>query len=170
MLLDALIKIKDELDGSLGFRRSCREGICGSCAMNINGQNGLACLTKVWGLLKAAARACCHGDVQMPPVCLSPADVISTTARAAALLLQLDRGGPEKAAAVTRVAPLPHLYVVKDLGVGLSNVFAQARCVCCAVLRCAMLLGAVLCAVLCCAEQLHGQQLTGPASAQYLDG
>jgi hypothetical protein len=44
MVLDALIKIKDEQDSSLVFRRSCREGICGSCAMNINGQNNLACL------------------------------------------------------------------------------------------------------------------------------
>jgi len=44
MILDALIKIKDEVDPTLTFRRSCREGICGSCAMNINGKNGLACL------------------------------------------------------------------------------------------------------------------------------
>jgi succinate dehydrogenase/fumarate reductase-like Fe-S protein len=46
-------------------------------------------------------------------------------------LLQLDRGS-EKPAAVTRVAPLPHLHVVKDLVVDLSNFFAQARYVCCA--------------------------------------
>jgi len=44
MLLDALIKIKDEVDPTLTFRRSCREGICGSCAMNVSGKNGLACL------------------------------------------------------------------------------------------------------------------------------
>ena len=44
MVLDALFKIKDEKDPSLTFRRSCREGICGSCAMNVNGQNHLACL------------------------------------------------------------------------------------------------------------------------------
>lgn len=44
MVLDALIKIKDEIDSSLTFRRSCREGICGSCAMNIDGTNTLACL------------------------------------------------------------------------------------------------------------------------------
>ncbi len=43
MVLDALIKIKDETDSSLTFRRSCREGICGSCAMNIDGTNTLAC-------------------------------------------------------------------------------------------------------------------------------
>ncbi|MCI0750102.1 MAG: succinate dehydrogenase iron-sulfur subunit [Nevskiales bacterium] len=43
MVLDALIKIKNEVDASLTFRRSCREGICGSCAMNIDGTNTLAC-------------------------------------------------------------------------------------------------------------------------------
>lgn len=45
MVLDALIQIKATVDSSLTFRRSCREGICGSCAMNINGVNGLACTT-----------------------------------------------------------------------------------------------------------------------------
>ncbi len=44
MVLDALIKIKGEVDTTLTFRRSCREGICGSCAMNIGGTNTLACL------------------------------------------------------------------------------------------------------------------------------
>jgi succinate dehydrogenase iron-sulfur subunit len=43
MMLDALIKIKNEVDASLTFRRSCREGVCGSCAMNIDGTNSLAC-------------------------------------------------------------------------------------------------------------------------------
>ena len=43
MVLDALIKIKDEVDASLTFRRSCREGVCGSCSMNIDGTNTLAC-------------------------------------------------------------------------------------------------------------------------------
>jgi succinate dehydrogenase / fumarate reductase iron-sulfur subunit len=43
MVLDALIKIKDEIDTTLTFRRSCREGICGSCSMNIGGSNTLAC-------------------------------------------------------------------------------------------------------------------------------
>ena len=45
MVLDALIKIKNEIDPTLTFRRSCREGICGSCAMNIDGGNALACIT-----------------------------------------------------------------------------------------------------------------------------
>ncbi|KAF5291433.1 hypothetical protein FQR65_LT01744 [Abscondita terminalis] len=47
MVLDALLKIKTEIDSTLTFRRSCREGICGSCAMNINGLNSLACITKI---------------------------------------------------------------------------------------------------------------------------
>jgi succinate dehydrogenase/fumarate reductase-like Fe-S protein len=47
MILDALIKIKDEKDSTLAFRRSCREGICGSCSMNIDGRNTLACLAYI---------------------------------------------------------------------------------------------------------------------------
>ncbi len=47
MVLDALIKIKDEVDATLTFRRSCREGICGSCAMNIDGTNTLACIKPI---------------------------------------------------------------------------------------------------------------------------
>jgi len=47
MMLDVLIKIKNEIDPTLTFRRSCREGICGSCSMNINGTNTLACLCKI---------------------------------------------------------------------------------------------------------------------------
>ncbi|XP_066902298.1 uncharacterized protein [Halyomorpha halys] len=47
MVLDALIKIKNEIDPTLTFRRSCREGICGSCAMNIGGVNTLACITEI---------------------------------------------------------------------------------------------------------------------------
>ena len=46
MLLDALMRIKVE-DDTFSFRRSCREGVCGSDAMNINGKNGLACITKL---------------------------------------------------------------------------------------------------------------------------
>lgn len=47
MVLDALIKIKNEIDPTLTFRRSCREGICGSCAMNIQGVNTLACISNI---------------------------------------------------------------------------------------------------------------------------
>jgi succinate dehydrogenase / fumarate reductase iron-sulfur subunit len=59
MVLDALIKIKNEVDSTLTFRRSCREGICGSCAMNIDGVNTLAC-TK--------ATADIRGDVKIYPL------------------------------------------------------------------------------------------------------
>ena len=47
MLLDALMRIKSDVDDSISFRRSCREGVCGSDAMNINGKNGLACITNL---------------------------------------------------------------------------------------------------------------------------
>jgi len=80
MMLDVLFKIKDEQDTSLSFRRSCREGICGSCAMNINGKNTLACLCKV------------------------------------------DRAEP-----ITKVAPLPHMHVIRDLVVDMSNFYAQYK-------------------------------------------
>jgi succinate dehydrogenase / fumarate reductase iron-sulfur subunit len=47
MVLDALIKIKNEMDATLTFRRSCREGVCGSCAFNIDGVNTLACIKAI---------------------------------------------------------------------------------------------------------------------------
>lgn len=80
MVLDALIKIKNELDSTLTFRRSCREGICGSCAMNIDGKNTLACLA--------------HIEV-----------------------------GEED----TKIYPLPHMHVVKDLVPDMSNFYAQYK-------------------------------------------
>jgi succinate dehydrogenase / fumarate reductase, iron-sulfur subunit len=55
MVLDALIKIKNEIDPTLTFRRSCREGICGSCSMNIDGRNTLAC-TKTIDDIKGEVR------------------------------------------------------------------------------------------------------------------
>ena len=55
MVLDALIKIKNETDATLTFRRSCREGVCGSCAMNIDGTNTLAC-TKYISDVKGAVK------------------------------------------------------------------------------------------------------------------
>ncbi|CAN1188030.1 Succinate dehydrogenase [ubiquinone] iron-sulfur subunit 2, mitochondrial [Linum perenne] len=79
MVLDALIKIKNEMDPSLTFRRSCREGICGSCAMNIDGCNGLACLTKI-----------------------SPGEPMMVT-------------------------PLPHMFVIKDLVVDMTNFYNQYK-------------------------------------------
>ena len=59
MVLDALIKIKNEIDATLTFRRSCREGICGSCAMNIDGKNQLACLKPIED---------CKGTVKIYPL------------------------------------------------------------------------------------------------------
>jgi succinate dehydrogenase / fumarate reductase iron-sulfur subunit len=56
MVLDALIKIKNEVDTSLTFRRSCREGICGSCSMNIDGMNTLACLKPIEDVKKMDVR------------------------------------------------------------------------------------------------------------------
>ena len=56
MVLDALIKIKNEIDPTLTFRRSCREGICGSCAMNIDGTNTLACTRAISDCTKAECR------------------------------------------------------------------------------------------------------------------
>jgi len=59
MVLDALIKIKNEVDSTLTFRRSCREGICGSCAMNIDGGNTLACTQAIEDI---------SGDVKIYPL------------------------------------------------------------------------------------------------------
>ncbi|MCW9032612.1 MAG: succinate dehydrogenase iron-sulfur subunit [Rhodospirillales bacterium] len=59
MVLDVLIKIKNEVDPTLTFRRSCREGICGSCAMNIDGTNTLACLKPLEDI---------KGDVKIYPL------------------------------------------------------------------------------------------------------
>ena len=59
MVLDALIKIKNEIDTTLTFRRSCREGVCGSCAMNIDGTNTLACTKPIADI---------KGDVKINPL------------------------------------------------------------------------------------------------------
>ena len=59
MVLDALIKLKDEVDSTLTFRRSCREGVCGSCAMNIDGTNTLACTKYISDV---------RGDVKVYPL------------------------------------------------------------------------------------------------------
>jgi succinate dehydrogenase / fumarate reductase iron-sulfur subunit len=59
MVLDAIIKIKNDTDATLTFRRSCREGICGSCAMNIDGRNTLACTQAIEDI---------DGDVNIYPL------------------------------------------------------------------------------------------------------
>ncbi|KAJ5946341.1 hypothetical protein N7454_003180 [Penicillium verhagenii] len=81
MMLDALIRIKNEIDPTLTFRRSCREGICGSCAMNIDGVNTLACLCRI----------------------------------------------PTDTATDSRIYPLPHTYVVKDLVPDLTLFYKQYK-------------------------------------------
>lgn len=81
MVLHALLKIKDEIDPSLTFRRSCREGICGSCSMNIGGVNTLACIRKI--------------DTNL----LKP----------------------------TKIYPLPHMYVIKDLVPDMNHFYEQYR-------------------------------------------
>lgn len=81
MVLDALIRMKNEIDPTLTFRRSCREGICGSCAMNIEGTNTLACL--------------CRIDTD--------------TSKA------------------SKIYPLPHTYVVKDLVPDLTQFYKQYK-------------------------------------------
>ncbi|OSS55048.1 hypothetical protein B5807_01486 [Epicoccum nigrum] len=83
MMLDALIRIKNEVDPTLTFRRSCREGICGSCAMNIDGVNTLACLCRI------------------------PTDTTKES----------------------RIYPLPHMYVVKDLVPDMTLFYKQYRSV-----------------------------------------
>jgi len=59
MILDAMLKIKNEIDSSLTFRRSCREGVCGSCAFNIDGTNTLACTKAIEDV---------KGDVKIYPL------------------------------------------------------------------------------------------------------
>jgi succinate dehydrogenase / fumarate reductase, iron-sulfur subunit len=59
MVLDALIKIKNDVDTTLAFRRSCREGICGSCSMNIDGTNTLACTKSMHEI---------SGDIRITPL------------------------------------------------------------------------------------------------------
>tara|TARA_B110000014_G_C20049491_1_gene545850 strand:- start:215 stop:1000 length:786 start_codon:yes stop_codon:yes gene_type:complete len=59
MILDALLKIKNEIDTTITFRRSCREGICGSCSMNIDGRNTLACTKSISDV---------NGDIKIYPL------------------------------------------------------------------------------------------------------
>ena len=61
MVLDALIKIKDEIDSTLTFRRSCREGVCGSCAFNIDGTNTLACIKSIDDIKGDVAKGALEG-------------------------------------------------------------------------------------------------------------
>jgi succinate dehydrogenase / fumarate reductase iron-sulfur subunit len=95
MVLDALIHIKNNIDPTLTFRRSCREGICGSCAMNVDGTNTLAC-TKAIGD--------CKGDVPIYPLPHMPVikDLVPDLSHAYAQLasiepwLKTDTANPER--------------------------------------------------------------------------
>ena len=96
MVLDALIKIKNEVDSSLTFRRSCREGICGSCAMNIDGTNTLACT-------KASSDVSAIGFSQRTclPAFAAAASRSRTSSSVGAALVQLSASG---ASTITRWA------------------------------------------------------------------
>ena len=84
MVLDALVKIKNEIDPTLTFRRSCREGICGSCSMNIDGTNTLAC-SKFSDDVKGDVRIYrCHTIMNCTEACpkdLNPAKAIAALKR-----------------------------------------------------------------------------------------
>ena len=82
MVLDALIKIKNEVDSTLTFRRSCREGVCGSCAMNIDGTNTLAC-TKFISEVKGEVKV--YPLPHMPVVKDLVPDLTQATAQYAAI-------------------------------------------------------------------------------------
>ncbi len=105
MVLDALIKIKNETDATLAFRRSCREGVCGSCAMNINGSNTLAC-TK-------GMDECGDGDVHIYPLPHQPVlkdlvpDLTNFTAQYAAIQPYLQTVTPEPDATLRVVLSFP---------------------------------------------------------------
>ncbi len=102
MVLDALIKIKNEVDSTVTFRRSCREGICGSCAMNIDGVNTLACTQPI---------ASIRGAVKVFPLPHLPVvkdlvpDLGEFYAHYAAVKPWLQPSGPPPAAGERRQSP-----------------------------------------------------------------
>ena len=74
MVLDALLKIKNEVDSTLTFRRSCREGVCGSCAFNIDGTNTLACtkpIDEIKGDVRSIRCRICRWSRISCPICPS---------------------------------------------------------------------------------------------------
>lgn len=105
-VLDAILKIKDEVDGSLGIRCSCQQAICGSCGVRINGQPGLACNTH---LQDAAARG--HGVGSNP---VSDARVSDAAPPAGA--------GDTTPAGVIEVEPMGNMPVIRDLIVDMDAV------------------------------------------------
>lgn len=103
MVLDALIKIKNEQDPTLTFRRSCREGICGSCSMNIDGVNTLACVG--CGPWRAGGGG--QSGQAGPLTCGSGGGCGACVP----FCSKIDK---ESSSAI-KINPLPHMYVVKDL-------------------------------------------------------
>ena len=117
MVLDALLWIKNKVDPTLTLRRSCREGICGSCAMNIDGTNTLACtkgMDEIKGAVKrlsAAAYAGGQGPGARPHQLLRPARARSspgckTATPAPAQGVAAEPRGPREARRALRVHPL----------------------------------------------------------------
>lgn len=101
MVLDVLIKIKNNEDSTLTFRRSCREGICGSCAMNIGGVNTLACIRFVLHFSKI---------IFTFYLFIHNFDLLNFSTFYCILSgVNTDLSKPLK------IYPLPHMYVVKDL-------------------------------------------------------
>jgi succinate dehydrogenase / fumarate reductase iron-sulfur subunit len=119
MVLDALIKIKNEVDATLTFRRSCREGICGSCAMNIDGTNTLAC-TKPCSEIK--------GDVKIYPLPHMPVvkDLVPDLTHAYAQLASIEPWLKTDSAAPTR----ERLQTEEERG-KLDGLYECILCFCC---------------------------------------
>jgi ferredoxin len=116
MVLDALIKIKNEIDPTLTFRRSCREGICGSCAMNIDGTNTLACTKAIGGERRRSrsipcrtcrwSRTWCRISPLLRAVRLDQAVAAERVAGAAGQGAPAVQGRPRKARRSVRVHPV----------------------------------------------------------------
>jgi succinate dehydrogenase / fumarate reductase iron-sulfur subunit len=119
MVLDALIKIKNEVDATLTFRRSCREGICGSCAMNIDGTNTLAC-TKPCSEIK--------GEVKILPLPHMPVvkDLVPDLTHAYAQLASIEPWLKTDSPAPTR----ERLQSEEDRG-KLDGLYECILCFCC---------------------------------------
>jgi len=120
MVLDALIKIKCELDPSLAFRRSCREGICGSCAMNIDGVNTLAC-TQPWAGIRGDVRIYPLPHLPVRAICLGHPLAADSHARCS-------RSGTPPAKIGSRAdRPSGGLHSVRVLLDGMSELLVEQR-------------------------------------------
>ena len=143
MVLDALIKIKNEIDPTLTFRRSCREGICGSCAMNIDGTNTLACTKAIDDCeqgrgadLSAAAHAGGEGpraghDAFLRAVRLDQAVAAHAEPGAAGSRAPAVAGGPQEARRPVRVHPVRVLLDQSARATGGTASATSARRSCC---------------------------------------